>query len=152
MEQTVHHPPNGAGHEQQEVSVRLIVVSLAGLAIVTLIVFVLVVGIFRYFYDTDKTGEALRQGVIPPEPRIEVAPYEQLQQMRVKEDHILNSYAWVDKNAGTVRVPIDRAIDLLAAKGLASHNYLDDILAGRKSPAPGKPPEAGAKQGSSNAK
>jgi hypothetical protein len=138
MEQTVHHSPNGAGHEQQEVSVRLIVVSLAGLAIGTLIVFVLVVGIFRYFYDTDKT--------------VEVAPYEQLQQLRVREDHILNSYAWVDKNAGTVRVPIDRAIDLLAAKGLPSHNYLDDILAGRKPPAPGKPPEAGAKQGSSNAK
>jgi hypothetical protein len=156
MEQTVHHTPNGAGHDQSEVSIRLVVVSLAGLAVLALIVFVLVVGIFRYFYDTDKTGEALRQGVIPPEPRIEVAPYEQLQQMKVREDHILTSYAWVDKNAGTVRVPIDRAIDLLAAKGLPSHNYLDDILAGKKPPAPqpesGAKQESSAKQGSSNAK
>jgi hypothetical protein len=149
MEHTVHHSPNGAGHEQTEVSVRLIVVSLAGLAIVTFFVFLLVVGIFRYFYDTEKTGESLRQGVIPPEPRIEVAPYEQLQQLRVKEDHVLNTYAWVDKQAGTVRVPIDRAIELLAAKGLSSHNYLDDILAGRKPPAPAKEPAT--KQGS-NAK
>jgi hypothetical protein len=152
MEQTVHHPPNGAGHEQREVSVRLIVVSLGFLAIGTFIVFLIVVGIFRYFYDTDKTAEALRQGVIPPEPRIEVAPYEQLQQLKVREDHILNSYAWVDKNAGTVRVPIDRAIDLLAAKGLPSHNYLDDILAGRKPPAAAKQPDPAAKQGTSNAK
>jgi hypothetical protein len=152
MEDTAHHSPNGAGHEQSEVSVRLIVISLAGLAIGTFLVFVLVVGIFRYFYDTDKTGEALRQGVIPPEPRIEVAPYEQLQQLRAREDHILNSYAWVDQKAGVVRVPIDRAIDMLAAKGLPSHNYLDDILAGKKPPAPAKQPEAGAKQGSSNAK
>jgi hypothetical protein len=148
MEQTVHHSPNGSGHEQSEVSVRLIVVSLAFLAVGTFLVFILVVGIFRYFYDTDKTGEALRQGVIPPEPRIEVAPYEQLQQLRVREDHILNSYAWVDQKAGTVRVPIDRAIDLLAGKGLRSHNYLDDIVAGKKPPAPAKPP--GTKQGSSN--
>jgi hypothetical protein len=134
MEHTVHQSPNGAGHEQSEVSVRLIVVSLAFLAVTTAIVFVLVIGIFRYFYDTNGTAEATRlaQPVIPPEPRIEVAPYEQLQQLRAKEDHILNSYAWVDKENGVVRVPIDRAIDLLAAKGLPSHNYLDDIVAGRK--------------------
>jgi hypothetical protein len=152
MENTIHHSPNGAGHEQSEVSVRLIVVSLGFLAIGTFFVFLLVVGIFRYFYDTDKTGEALRQGVIPPEPRIEVAPFEQLQQLRAREDHILNSYAWVDKNAGTVRVPIDRAIDLLAAKGLPSHNYLDDIQAGRKPPASAAQPQGAGKQGNSNAK
>jgi len=151
MEHTVHHSPNGAGHEQSEVSVRLIVVSLGFLAIGTALVFILVVGIFCYFYYTNKTADALRQGVVPPEPRIEVAPYEQLQRLRVQEDHILNSYAWVDQKAGTVRMPIDRAIDMLAAKGLPSHNYLDDIMAGRKPPAPAKEPES-AKQGSSNAK
>ena len=59
----------------------------------------LVVGIFRYFYASYSTEEATRlsQPVVPPEPRIEVAPYEQLQQLRAKEDHVLNSYAWVDK-------------------------------------------------------
>jgi len=154
MEHMAHHSPNGAGHEQSEVSVRLIVVSLAGLAIVTFLVFVVVVGVFRHFYDSDKTGQARRQAVVPPEPRIEVAPYEQLQQIRVKEDHVLTTYAWVDKQNGVVRVPIDRAIDLLAAKGLPSHNYLDDILAGRKPPAAKTEPAASApsKQGNSNAK
>ena len=141
MEHTVHQSPNGAGHEESEVSVRLIVASLGFLAVGTFLVFVLVVGIFRYFYDTNKTAEALRQGVIPPEPRIEVAPYEQLQRLKVQEDHILNTYAWVDQKGGTVRVPIDRAIDLLAAKGLPSHNYLDDILAGKKPPALSKQAE-----------
>jgi len=150
MENTVHHSTNGTGHEQSEVSVRLIVVSLAGLAVATFFVFVLVVGIFRYFYDTYSTEQATRlsQPVIPPEPRIEVAPYEQLQQVRAKEDHVLTTYAWVDKDGGKVRVPIDQAIDMLAAKGLPSHNYLDDILAGRKSPAAA----TNQKQGSSNAK
>ncbi len=155
MEHTVHHSPNGAGHEQSEVSVRLIVVSLAFLAVATAIVFVLVVGIFRYFYATYSTEEATRlsQPVVPPEPRIEVAPYEQLQQLRVKEDHILSTYAWVDKDSGTVRVPIGKAIDLLAAKGLPSHNYLDDILAGKKPPASAvqSAPKANS-QGTSNAK
>ncbi len=94
MEHTVHHSPNGAGHEQSEVSVRLIVVSLAGLAVATFFVFVLVVGIFRYFYDTYNTEQAtkLTQPVIPPEPRIEVAPYEQrtavARQGRPRFDHL----------------------------------------------------------------
>ncbi len=147
MEHTIHHSPNGAGHERTEVSVRLIVVSLGFLAVTTFVVFVLVVGIFRYFYSTYSTADATRlsRPVIPPQPRIEVAPYEELQQLKAREDRILSTYAWVNKETGTVRVPIDRAIDILAAKGLPSHNYLDDILAERKSPAP-------AKQGSSDAK
>lgn len=152
MEHTAHHSPNGAGHEQSEVSVRLIVVSLGFLAVATFFVFLLVVGIFRYFYDTYSTAEATRlsQPVIPPEPRIEVAPYMQIQDLRAKEDHILNSYAKVG-DSGKVRVPIDRAIDMLASKGVPSHNYLDDILAGRKPPAA---PQATSQkqQGSSNAK
>ena len=159
MEHTAHHSPNGAGHEQSEVSVRLIVVSLAFLAVATAIVFVLVIGIFRYFYSSYSTAEAIKQSqpVIPPQPRIEVAPYEQLQQLRVKEDHVLNSYAYVDKESGVVRVPIDKAIDMLAAKGLPSHNYLDDILAGKKAPAAAKqtngaPASKSAAQGNSNAK
>ena len=49
-----------------------------------------------------------------------------------------------------MRVPIDRAIDMLAQKGLPSHDYLGDILAGKKPPAP---PSAEPKktQGSINA-
>jgi len=152
MEHTVHHTPNGAGHEQSEVSVRLIVVSLAFLAVTTFLVFLLVIGIFRYFYASYSTEEATKrsQPVVPPEPRIEVAPYEQLQQLRAKEDHVLNTYAYVDKGSGVVRVPINQAIDMLAAKGVPSHNYLDDILAGKKPPAAAVQPAA--KQGSSNAK
>jgi hypothetical protein len=153
MEHTAHHSPNGAGHEQSEVSVRLIVVSLGFLAVGTFFVFLLVIGLFRYLHTTYRTDEAekLSRPVIPPEPRIEVAPYEQLQRLRAQEDHILNSYAWVDKKAGTVRVPINQAIDRLAAKGLPSHNYLDDVLAGRKPPGSAKA-DSVAKQGSSDAK
>ena len=153
MEQTLHQSPNGAGHEHREVSVRLIVVSLGFLAVATFFVMLLVIGIFRYFYDTYSTAEATRlsRPVIPPEPRIEVAPYQQVQDLRAKEDHILNSYAWVNKESGTVRIPIDKAIDLLAAKGVPTHNYLDDILAGRKPPAAAVEQPA-AKQGTSNAK
>jgi hypothetical protein len=34
------------------------------------------------------------------------------------EDRVLTTYAWVDRNAGTVRIPVDRAKDLALERGL----------------------------------
>ena len=154
MAHTVEHSPNGAGHEQSEVSVRLIVVSLAFLAVFTFLVCVLVGGIFNYLHSEYHTAEAerLAQPVIPPAPRIEVEPFRELQGLRAHEEHVQTTYAWVDKDAGVVRIPIDRAIDLLVQKGLPSHNYLDDILAGRNSPAAKAAPRTAQSQGSNDAK
>ena len=36
----------------------------------------------------------------------------------MQEEQTLNSYGWVDQQAGVVRIPIDRAMDLLAQRGL----------------------------------
>jgi len=138
MEHSLPHSPNGAGHERSEISVRFIVVSLAVLLVGTFLAALLVVGIFQFFSHTYQPQEAARQAQaqaqLPPEPRVEVEPWQQLQTVRSREDHILKSYAWVDQKQGVVRIPIDQAIDELATKGLPSHDYLSDILAGRKPP------------------
>lgn len=96
----------------------------------------LVVGIFRFFSHEYQTQESAKQSQqqIPPEPRIEVEPWQQLVNVHARENHILNTYAWVNQKDGTVRIPINQAIDELAKKGLPSHDYLSDILAGRKPP------------------
>ena len=57
---------------------------------------------------------------LPPAPRLEVTPVLDLRAMRAAEDKILNSYGWIDPEKGMVRIPIDRAIDLLAQRGLPS--------------------------------
>src|SRR4029077_13921273 len=95
---------------------------------------IVVIGIFRYLNDTYKPDVSAKeaQPQIPPEPRIEVAPSEQILTLRAHEEHVLTSYSCVDQKSGTVRVPIDRAIDMLAQKGLPSHDYMSDILAGRR--------------------
>ena len=153
MEHGIEHSPNGSGHEEREVSVRTIVLSLAALLFGTFLVCLLVIGIFRYFHSANRVEESAKenQQQIPPEPRVEEKPYEQLVTVRAREDHVLTSYAWVDKKEGTVRIPIDRAIDQLAKKGLPSHDYLHDILTGTKPPMPAKP-AAPKPQGSKNAK
>ena len=36
----------------------------------------------------------------------------------MKEERTLYSYGWVDERAGIVRIPIERAMDLLVQRGL----------------------------------
>jgi hypothetical protein len=47
--------------------------------------------------------------------------------MRAEEDQILGSYGWIDRERGIVRVPIDRAITLLAQKGLPTRAEAADV-------------------------
>lgn len=57
---------------------------------------------------------------LPPEPRLQTNPRGDLLELRQKEDRILTSYGWVDRDAGIVRIPIERAMALTAARGLPS--------------------------------
>lgn len=56
----------------------------------------------------------------PPEPRLQPDPNLDMRQMRAEEDALLSSYGWSDKASGTVRIPIDRAMDMLAARGMGT--------------------------------
>ena len=55
---------------------------------------------------------------VPPEPRLQPSPRLDLQQMRQAEDQLLNHYAWIDPDRGVVRIPVQRALDIVAQKGL----------------------------------
>jgi hypothetical protein len=55
---------------------------------------------------------------LPPEPRLQTNPREDLRQLREHENAVLGSYGWVDKSAGVVRIPIDEAIKATARRGL----------------------------------
>jgi len=53
-----------------------------------------------------------------PGPRLQIDANKELRQMRAGEEAVLNSYGWVDKDSGIVRIPIQRAMEILAKKGL----------------------------------
>jgi len=113
-------------HETRDVNEWAIGKFAIALVLVCVCVLALLVGLFRFFID--QTGgpppSRVLQGLdidarkLPPEPRLQVAPALDLQQMRAAEDQILNSYGWVDRTNGVVRIPIDRAMDILAQRGL----------------------------------
>jgi hypothetical protein len=53
----------------------------------------------------------------PPEPRLQTAPLKDLQALRAWEERVLTTYAWVDREAGIVRIPLERAKDLMLERG-----------------------------------
>jgi hypothetical protein len=53
-----------------------------------------------------------------PAPRLLVNEPENLAALRAREQETLTTYGWADKAAGTYRIPIDKAKDLLIERGL----------------------------------
>jgi hypothetical protein len=55
---------------------------------------------------------------VPPQPQLQPAPLQDLAALHADEDAVLNSYGWVDRKTGVVRIPVQRALELLAERGL----------------------------------
>jgi hypothetical protein len=54
---------------------------------------------------------------VPPEPRLQTTAPLDLQRYHADQEKILEGYGWVDPQAGIVRIPVERAMDLLLQKG-----------------------------------
>ena len=61
-----------------------------------------------------ETADAL----LPPLPRLQAASYTDWASMLEKMETDLASYAWTDRDAGKVRIPIDEAMRRVAENGL----------------------------------
>lgn len=55
---------------------------------------------------------------LPPEPLLQPDPNLDLADMLREEDGLLEGYAWLDREAGRVRIPIERAKEIIAERGL----------------------------------
>lgn len=110
--------PATEGHEQADVDVRAVVGTGVALALVTAVV--LAVTALQLHFFTAHPGAAPASQVSvgrpaePPEPRLQTAPLDDLRALRAREDALLTSYGWVDRAGGVVRIPIDRAKELVA--------------------------------------
>ncbi len=95
------------------------------LAVLTIAIAFLIIGLYRYLDAreiAEKSGRyPLAAGgpvVLPPAPRLQTYPFDDVKALHREEARYLDHYTWVDKNAGIVRIPVERAIDVLAEKGL----------------------------------
>jgi hypothetical protein len=133
---------NSTGHgsyEQRDIGMGAVLYFLVGLAAAILLVYFLADGIYSFL---SKRMESMQTPVSPlvtnapadtrhlsvdyrdylkqnfPSPQLEIDERTQLNSVRTDEAQMLSTYGWVDQKAGIVRIPIDRAMDLIAQRGL----------------------------------
>ena len=133
------HPANPApngGYERTDIGVRGVLYFLAGLAVFGALAYLAAAGVYSFLdkrsaaeqapvnplvtnapTDTRHISKDYPQGAFP-NPKLEEDERGQLNGIRLNEEETLSTYDYIDKNSGTVRIPIDRAMDLIAQRGL----------------------------------
>jgi hypothetical protein len=121
--------PEGAGYEHTDANVWILVKFALWLLISALVIHA---GLYLAFALFVEQREAVVEPEFPlaveatPEPRLPAGarlqrqPANEIFEFRQQENAILHGYGWVDKNAGTVRIPIDEAMRLTLERGLPS--------------------------------
>jgi hypothetical protein len=114
---------NDLKYETEDFSPRGIRWFTAGLAVLAVMVLVLMGGLLWVLSG----GWPPRQGIVTPmipapnmspEPDLQVASSRDYQEMRAAEEAQLHSYRWVDRDAGIAAIPIERAMEILASRGM----------------------------------
>ena len=72
----------------------------------------------------------LTDRMLPPSPRLQVLPHQELQVYCAAQQQDVNTYAWVNQPSGVVRIPVDRAMELILARGLPARPAGDATAAG----------------------
>jgi|SRR5580704_5398813 hypothetical protein len=139
MSDETSHENGHGNYERRDIGIAGVLYFLLALAVAGVFVHFVVSGLYAYL---DKHTEANQAPMSPlitnaptdtrhlpddykdylkqnfPAPQLEIDERNQLDSIRTNEAQILSSYDYIDKNAGTVRIPIDRAMDLIAQRGL----------------------------------
>ncbi|MGD9253338.1 MAG: hypothetical protein PVG92_05345 [Holophagae bacterium] len=72
-----------------------------------ILLFVIIVVLQAYFYRAEQQEL---------ERKVYTQPYEALQQLDATQLEQINSYGWVSEADGVARIPIDRAMELVASE------------------------------------
>ena len=107
------------GHEQSDFPVRVIPWIVAAAFGVGVLIFAGLWVLYRFYERMDQSQDVRRSLIeqpspIPPEPRLQVRPEADLQRFRQSQMELLNGYGWVSKEEKRVRIPIQRAMELVA--------------------------------------
>ena len=117
--------PGSGNYERTDAAFKpLAMLALALIALVVVVGFAMKL----LFHALDPIDADARQAVhaldvqsAPPAPNLQAQPPVDLAEFRARQEQILTTYAWIDRDKGVVRIPIERAIDLVAERGLPVH-------------------------------
>lgn len=109
-------------HEQSDVNIRAIVIFAVALLVAAIVIHIGLYWLLEFYGEESPRPAPVvtapgAEEQIPP-PRLQISPRADLAKMRAAEERELTTYGWVDKEKQTVRIPIDRAMELLVKRGL----------------------------------
>jgi hypothetical protein len=121
-----------SGHETTDVSQKSIGLFAIGLVLMIALVLPLLNWTFWRFEAaarrTDPVQSPWTDDQVPPAPRLQVQPAADLNRLRREEDQWLSSYGWIDLERKLVHIPIDRAMEILAERGLPEPHDPQKVL------------------------
>ena len=152
---TEHNQSGGGpgGYEKRDANPASLVHFCVGLALTLVVVWAGMWWLMGYFGRVQQLGPPttpfgqLEQKQIPPLPRLQVNPVEDLVEVRKQQSSALDSYGWVDRSRGIVHIPIDRAMDLILARGGLPARPSASASGTAGSPAPAAPSSAKSSRG-----
>lgn len=141
------------GRFDREINLKGIVWSGVALLIVAVVVHFLIWGLLRGFDRMDDRRDVRLSPIETanpqpqdfPLPRLQTTPEQDLRLIREEEDRLIGRAGWVNREQGTMRVPLDVAIDVIAARGVDP-----GVVGGGAAPASPEPPAAGAAENQGN--
>jgi hypothetical protein len=118
-------PGLAAVEVDREIQFRQLLWMGLGLVAVTFASGVVVFFLLRGFLQSERAAAGPPPLIAAPPavvsgPQLLARPEHELARVRQLEAEQIDSYGWIDAQQGLVRIPIDRAIDLVAAQGLPS--------------------------------
>lgn len=119
------HRPSGHDREiDREIDLRAVGQTVLGILVLTLVAMAAMWAMLEWMLASEERRdpeppalEAAREPQLPPGPRLQASPEAELESYRAHENALLSSYGWQDREAGTVRIPVGRAMELIVAEG-----------------------------------
>lgn len=105
-------PPPPFGHEPATIAARPVLLAASILAVAVLVTVVMLYWSLHRYVMPHQAEVAARRGAIPPLPRLQAHPPEDLAVMRSQQQALLSCYTWLDSTHTVARIPIQRAMDI----------------------------------------
>jgi len=117
-----YEPPHESVEFDREIQYHQLIWMGVGLLVIAVISAVLVFFMLKGFVSWRATSAGPPPLVAPAPaaaaPRLLARPEGELKLVRQQEKERLESYGWVDRTAGVAHIPVERAIEIVAARGL----------------------------------
>jgi len=114
------------GHERTDANIRAIVLFTVGLLVVVIVVLFAMDRMFNILAEREEAGPepapVAEQRELPPTPRLQVDEAADWKALLDREQKVLNSYGWADAAGAVARIPIERAMELTAKRGLPARS------------------------------